>query len=151
MSKPNGEKNNKAQKNEKENRTQGRPTKFKDQFVIEAEGLAQTGLPQKQMAAFWGISEDSITRWKDEHPAFAEALKKGEAARNIKLLQAMFTNATEKMQPALQIFLAKNWLGMKDVTDLALGSGEFPIKVMIIPHEWKKPKADNGTSGPKKE
>jgi len=132
MSKPNGENNHQPQKNGKTNGEPGRPTKFKAQHVIEAEGLAQAGLPQKYMAQFWGISEDSITRWKDEHPEFAEALKKGEAAKNIKLLQAMFTNATEKMNPALQIFLAKNWLGMKDQTEF-IPSQDFPMRIQIVP------------------
>jgi hypothetical protein len=128
MSKPNGQ----PQKNGKTNGEPGRPTKFNAQKVVEAEALAQAGLPQKQMAAFWGISEDSITRWKDEHPEFADALKKGEAAKNIKLLQAMFTNAIEKMNPAIQIFLAKNWLGMKDQTEF-IPSQEFPMRIEIVP------------------
>lgn len=132
MNNSNGEKNDKPQKNGKTNGEPGRPTKFNAQKIVEAEALAQAGLPQKQMAHFWGISEDSITRWKEEHQDFADALKKGEVGRNLKLLQAMFENATAKMNPALQIFLAKNWLGMKDQTEF-IPSQEFPMRIQIVP------------------
>lgn len=139
MSKPNNEKNHQPQKNGKENGTQGRPTKFNEKFIIEGQALARAGLPQKQMAWFWKISEDSITRWKEQHPAFADALKKGEAEKHIALLNAMYENAISKMQPALQIFLAKNWLGMKDQTEF-IPSQDFPMKVEIVPASNAGPK-----------
>jgi hypothetical protein len=144
MSKPNH-----IQKNGKTNGEPGRPSKFQEKFIVEGEALAQLGLPHRQMAWFWKVSEDTITDWKAKYPDFSDAIKKGEATRNLSLLKNMKENA-DKGNPAVQIFLAKNWLGMKDISDVALAGGEFPIKVTIVPHEWKKPKADNGTSGPKK-
>jgi len=36
--------------------------KFQDRYLVEAERFAQIGLPERQMAWCWGVSEDSITR-----------------------------------------------------------------------------------------
>jgi len=100
----------------------GRPTKFTPNFITEAERLASIGLPHKDMAFFWGVSEDSITRWKVAHPEFAEALKRGESKKKVALLGALFRNATSKDNVAAQIFLAKNWLGMSDRQEIGLGA-----------------------------
>jgi len=99
----------------------GRPTKFTPEFLAEGERLASIGISHKDMAYFWGISEDSVTRWKKGHPDFAEALKRGDAKKKVALMSALFRNATKKDNVAAQIFLAKNWLGMSDRQDIGLG------------------------------
>lgn len=110
----------------------GRPTKWKPEYAQEAERLATIGVSQKDMAYFWGVDQDTVTNWLKRFSLFSDALKKGEAKKHRALLQAMFRNAVEFRNPALQIFLAKNWLGMKDVQDHALPS-DMPIKIQIIP------------------
>jgi len=120
--------NNQAQKNGKNNNA----SKFQEKFIAEGQSLMRIGLPQKQLAFFWKVDEDTITNWKAKYPAFSDALKKGEADRNVTLLSAMFRNATEKDSPALQIFLAKNWLGMKDQTEF-IPSQDFPMRIQIVP------------------
>lgn len=100
-----------------------RKTKFDPKMIEEAEFFANIGLPQRDMAKFWGVSEDSITRWKKRYPEFAEALKRGEANRNITLLRAMMKNAIERGNTTMQIFLAKNWLGMRDDIESRGGLG----------------------------
>lgn len=122
MSKPNGQ----------INRKNGNASKFQEKYISEGHRLMQIGLPQKQLAFFWKVDEDTITNWKAKYPAFSDALKKGEVDRNITLLSAMFRNATEKDSPALQIFLAKNWLGMKDQTEF-IPSQDFPMRIEIVP------------------
>jgi len=110
----------------------GRPTKFEKKFVEEGEKLSALGLPQKDMAYFWAVSEDSITRWKEKRSEFADALKRGEAKRKISLLQAMHRNATERNNAAVQIFLAKNWLGMTDKQEWEVsGEGGGPLKIKL--------------------
>jgi hypothetical protein len=68
--------------------------------------LAQLGLVNKEIANFFGVTEDAISR------NFAAELVKGREMMKIKLRRAMFKNACDHMNAAVQIFLAKNILGM---------------------------------------
>lgn len=105
----------------------GRPTKFKEEYISEGEKYAAIGLPLRDMAFIWDVTDDTITNWKAEHPDFSDALKRGEARKKMRLLTAMFKSA-ENGNAAVQIFLAKNWLDMRDAQAMD-HAGE--IKVLI--------------------
>lgn len=70
--------------------------------------LAAIGCDDREIAKFFGVKEDTL-RYN-----FAEELAKGREYVKIRLRRAMFKNATENMNAAVQIFLAKNVLGMSD-------------------------------------
>jgi hypothetical protein len=55
----------------------------------------------------------------------------------------MYQSAITKRIPALMIFLAKNWLGMRDVQDIGL-EGSAPLRISIVPAKANGPK-----NGPK--
>jgi len=84
----------------------GRP-KFKlDKEQVKR--LAELQCTLKEIAFVLGCSIDTIKRnARDE-------LDEGYAAGKIKLRRAMFRNACENMSAPVQIFLAKNLLGMSD-------------------------------------
>ena len=118
-------------------------SKYKPEYVRQAERFAQVGLSQGDMAALWGVDPDTVTNWKQTFPAFSEALKRGQSGRNLSLLSAMYHSAITKRMPALMIFLAKNWLGMRDVQDIGL-EGSAPLRISIVPA-----KANGRPNGPK--
>lgn len=68
--------------------------------------LTALGLSSREIAQFYGVTDDSIRR------NFAAEIAKGAVEQKIKLRRAMFKNATDHMNAAVQIFLAKNILGM---------------------------------------
>ena len=68
--------------------------------------LAGIGCDDREIARFFGIKEDTL-RYN-----FADELAKGREYVKIRLRQAMMKNATQHMNAAVQIFLAKNILGM---------------------------------------
>ena len=68
--------------------------------------LASLGCNNKEIANFFGVKEDAIAR------NFAAELVKGREVMKIKLRRSMFKNACQNMNAAVQIFLAKNVLGM---------------------------------------
>ena len=70
--------------------------------------LSCLGVTHQEIANFFDVTVDSIRR------NFASELQKGKEMQKIKLRRAMFKNACDHMQPAVQIFLAKNVLGMSD-------------------------------------
>ena len=74
----------------------------------EVYKLAAIGCTVNEIAAFFGVHIDTLSR------NFASEITKGKEWAKIRLRKAMFTNACENMQPAVQIFLAKNVLGMSD-------------------------------------
>jgi len=74
----------------------------------EVYKLAAIGCTVNEIAAFFDVHIDTLNR------NFASEITKGKEWAKIRLRKAMFTNACENMQPALQIFLGKNILGMSD-------------------------------------
>jgi len=73
----------------------------------EVYKLAAIGCKNVEIAEWFGVTEDAISR------NFAAELEKGRAQVRISLRRAMLTNA-QNMNAAVQIFLAKNLLGMSD-------------------------------------
>ena len=84
----------------------GRPKIKVDKEQVKK--LAELQCTLKEIASIFGCSTDTITRnCRDE-------LDYGYASGKIKLRRAMFRNACENQNAAVQIFLAKNLLGMSD-------------------------------------
>ena len=83
----------------------------RDKTVIppdSVEKLAALGCRDNEIANYFGVKEDTL-RYN-----FADNLTKGREELKITLRRAMLQNATQKMNAAVQIFLAKNILGMTD-------------------------------------
>ena len=83
----------------------------RDKKVIdpdEVEKLAALGCRDNEIANWFGIKEDTL-RYN-----FADNLTKGREDLKITLRRAMLNNACKNMNAAVQIFLAKNILGMSD-------------------------------------
>jgi len=74
----------------------------------EVEAFAQMGLKDKEIAAWFGVNDNTL-RFN-----FSVELLKGREKMKMSLRQAMIKNATQNMNAALQIFMAKNFLGMSD-------------------------------------
>lgn len=83
----------------------------RDKTVVspdDVEKLAALGCRDNEIANFFGIKEDTL-RYN-----FADNLTKGREELKITLRRAMLNNACKNMSAAVQIFLAKNLLGMQD-------------------------------------
>lgn len=74
----------------------------------EVQKLAALGCTNRDIANFFGIEESNISRH------FAAEITKGREELKITLRRAMLDNACRNMNAAVQIFLAKNILGMAD-------------------------------------
>ena len=74
----------------------------------EVEKLAALGCRDNEIANWFGIKDDTL-RYN-----FAENLTKGREDLKITLRRAMLNNACKMNNAAVQIFLAKNILGMQD-------------------------------------
>lgn len=74
----------------------------------EVQKLAALGCSNRDIANFFGIEETNVSRH------FAAFLTKGREELKIALRRAMLDNACRNNNAAVQIFLAKNLLGMSD-------------------------------------
>lgn len=74
----------------------------------EVQKLAALGCTNRDIANFFGVNESNISRH------FADNLTKGREELKISLRRAMLNNACKNNNAAVQIFLAKNILGMQD-------------------------------------
>jgi len=70
--------------------------------------LKAIGCTNAEIAAFFGVNQDTLQR------NFKSELAKGLEWSKIRLRKAMYENACDNMHAAVQIFLAKNILGMSD-------------------------------------
>lgn len=83
----------------------------RDKIVVDPEEvfkLAQLGLKNTEIANYLGVTEESI------YYNFKADLAKGREHLKITLRRAMLHNAIVNNSAAVQIFLAKNCLGMAD-------------------------------------
>ena len=55
----------------------GRPTKYKDEYNLQAEKMCKLGATDIELADFFNVCEDTIYEWKNVYVAFSESIKKG--------------------------------------------------------------------------
>ena len=72
----------------------GRKSKY-DPLITpsQAEDYAKELLTNAQIAAKLGISYETFRRWQNKYSAFCEAIKRGKAVSNVKLIEAMKKSA----------------------------------------------------------
>lgn len=72
----------------------GRPSKYKDEFVIQAEKLCKLGATDIEVADFFEVEVRTLYRWKAEHDDFCQALKAGKAEADARVERSLFARAT---------------------------------------------------------
>lgn len=65
--------------------------------------LALLGLIDAQIAEALDVGEDTITRWKRDHPEFVIALKKGKEQADSNVAQSLYKRATGYSHKAVKI------------------------------------------------
>ncbi len=66
-----------AKKKKKPAKRAGRPSKFKEEFVDLARGLARQGMNNKELARFLKVDPIQITRWRATNDEFDKAIREG--------------------------------------------------------------------------
>ena len=72
----------------------GRPTKFKPEFIEQAEKLCKLGATDIELADFFGVEARTLYRWKGENEAFCQSLKAGKAEADSRVERSLFARAT---------------------------------------------------------
>ena len=82
----------------------GRPSKFKPEFVTQAEKLCTIGLTDAELASFFEVSEVTLNAWKHKHPEFLNALKVGKDEADTRVERSLYHRAIGYSHPEEKIF-----------------------------------------------
>lgn len=84
----------------------GRPSKFKPEFVQQAEKLCKLGATDLELADFFEVSRETIWRWSQAHDDFCNALKAGKAEADERVERSLYAKAIGYTHDAVKIFNA---------------------------------------------
>lgn len=81
----------------------GRPSDYKPEFADQAYKLALLGGTDRELADFFGVSEQTLNTWKKKHPKFLESLKRGKDVANANVASRLYERAMGYSHPAVKI------------------------------------------------
>ena len=119
-------------------------TKWKEEFIEVTRQLAAIGVPERDIAALFQVTQGTFTQWKRAQRPLREALKEGDSMKRANLMMQMQATAANGIFQ-MQMFLAKNWLGMTDRQDVKMSGTQTIIYKSLIPKETGKPDVDPGS------
>jgi hypothetical protein len=82
----------------------GRPTKYKKEFSEQAYKLCLLGLNDKELSAYFEISESTLNKWKIDHEDFSESLKAGKDIADGNVAVSFYKRAIGYEHPEDKIF-----------------------------------------------
>jgi hypothetical protein len=71
----------------------GRPTNFRPIYIDQAYKMTLLGYKDAELAQFFEVSEQTIYTWKDKHPEFVEAIKKGKDIADATIVRRLWDRA----------------------------------------------------------
>lgn len=83
---------------------EGRPTKYKEEYVELVYKLCLLGMIDKQLADFFEVSVATINNWKKEHPEFLESIKRGKTIADLDVVVSLRQRAMGYSHPEDKVF-----------------------------------------------
>ncbi len=71
----------------------GRPSKFKPEFIAQAEKLCKLGATDQEIADFFEVEVRTVYRWKAENEQFCQALKSGKDEADERVERSLYARA----------------------------------------------------------
>lgn len=92
---------------DKQPKKMGRPTKFAAVDKEQLKTLVLHGFTDKEVAKFFGFTEQTLNNWKKEHPDFFESLKDWKSKADQKVVRALYLRAIGYKHPEEVFFQYK--------------------------------------------
>lgn len=70
-----------------------RPSKFKEEFIPQAEKLCKLGATDMEVADFFDVDVRTLYRWKGENAAFCQSLKVGKDVADERVERSLYARA----------------------------------------------------------
>lgn len=77
----------------KENTTEVGVRKYRDDFVRQVFYLSLMGAKDEEIAQCLGVTENTINRWKAEHPEFFKSMLKGKTRADARVAHSLYKRA----------------------------------------------------------
>ena len=90
----------------------GRPTPYKPEFDKMAYQLALLGHTDAEMAAVFGVTEQTVNNWKHKHPTFFESIKVGKDIADGKVADRLYQRAMGFEHESEEIKVVSTGMGM---------------------------------------
>lgn len=94
-----------------------RSTSYKPEYDEQVEKLCKLGLIDKQLADFFGVTQQTIDNWKKKHDSFFAAMQRGKVVADAEVAQALFHRAIGYSHPE------------DDIRTVAIGDGMSQIVI----------------------
>lgn len=72
----------------------GRSSKYRDEYADQAKKLCLLGFTDEQLAEFFDVAVSTIYVWKNEYPAFSEAIRAGKTVADAEVAAGLYRKAT---------------------------------------------------------
>ena len=110
----------------------GRPTKFQESFIAQAEKLCELGATDQQMADFFEVSIATINNWKHDFPQFLDTIKNSKLRPDDDVVESLFQKAKNGDTTAMIFWLKnrqpKDW---RDRREVAIDTVDSPFNLFI--------------------
>lgn len=73
--------------------TRGRKSLFREEYVKLAENYALLGATDDELADFFGVSKQTLNKWKKDYPEFLDSLKKGKDIADSNVASKLYNRA----------------------------------------------------------
>ena len=83
----------------------GRKTSYRTEYDEQAFKLCLLGATDKQLADFFGVTEQAINIWKTKYPSFFESLKRGKQQADAEVAKSLYRNALGYEHQEEQVFV----------------------------------------------
>lgn len=110
---------------EQEKNPGGRPSKFDEMFIKQAEAMSALGLTDAEMAEVFDVSVRTLHRWKLESEGFCHALRAGKDVADERVARALYQNATG--------------YDYRETQAVKVKTGQYEEKVELVEVEKHKP------------
>jgi len=74
----------------------GAPSKYKEEYEDLAYKMCLLGSTDKELAAFLGVVESTINKWKLDYPKFSESITRGKELADMKVAGELFNGTMDK-------------------------------------------------------
>lgn len=82
-----------ARKKDEDKQKVGRKSSYREAYANQALKLALLGAKDKEISDFFGVSEQTLNKWKKDYPEFLDALKKGKDVADSNVASKLYNRA----------------------------------------------------------
>lgn len=83
----------------------GRPTAYREEYDEQTRKLCLLGATDKEIADFFGVSEQTLNAWKSAHPTFLESIRAGKDRADAEVAEKLYHRALGYDHEAVKIFM----------------------------------------------